>query len=898
MSIRRFLRRNHWDDERARELEAHLAIETDDNIARGMSPRDAHDAAHRKLGNVTLVREEIYRMNTIGFLETIWQDLRYGARLLRLNPAFAIVAILSLALGVGANTAIFQLLDAVRLRTLPVKDPQQLVEVRIAESPHGRKGQFSSRRPNLTNPLWEHLRDRQEAFSNAFVWSAVGFNLTNGGEARYASGLWVSGDFFNTLGVTPVVGRLLTPDDDRRGCAAPPAVISYGFWQREYGGNPSAIGRSVMLDGHAYDIVGVSPASFFGVEVGRTFDVAVPLCAEPLSRGARTAMDKPDVWFLAMFGRLKPGWTMERATTHVASLSAPIFQETLPTRYGQEDARSYLAFKLGAFPAGTGVSTLRRNYESPLWLLLATTGLVLLIACANLANLMLARATAREREMAVRLAIGASRWRIVRQLLAESLLIAGIGAASGAVLAQWLSGFLVDFLTTENNRIFVALTLDWRVFAFAAGLAVITCLVFGLMPAIRATGMTPGAAMKAGSRGSTDTRERFGMRRLLVVAQVALSLVLVVGALLFVRSLRNLMTLDAGFKQDGLLIVSYDMRRANVAEERRTALYADITNRVASLPGVASAAAAFIVPVSGNGWNDSILVDGKKPEKPVVNFNSVSAGYFKTMGTPMLAGRDFGPQDTPASEKAVIVTELFAKTFFPGRNPIGETFQIEEPTGEPRPLNRIVGLVKDTKYTDLREEFTPIGFFAMSQEAKPDNFLQLVVRSGLPLATMTSEVSTAAAQVSPAIVLEYQTMESQVRESLLRERLMATLSGFFGALAALLATIGLYGVMSYMVARRKSEIGIRMALGADRGDVVKMVMREAAVLLSAGVVAGLVLAVVAARAATTLLFGLQPGDPATLALSAAGLGVVAMLASYLPALRASRLEPTEALRCE
>jgi predicted permease len=898
MAWTRFFRRARWDVERARELDAHLAIEIDANVARGMTLRDARDAAHRKLGNATLIREQIYQMNTISFIETIWQDLRHGARLLRLNPAFAVVAILSLALGVGANTAIFQLLDAVRLRTLPVKDPQQLVEVRIAETPGGRTGQFSSRRPNLTNPLWEKIRDRQEAFSNAFVWSANGFNLTAGGEARYASGLWVSGDFFNTLGVTPVVGRLLNPEDDRRSCAAPPAVISYGFWQREYGGNPSAVGRSVMLDGHAYDIVGVSPASFFGVEVGRTFDVAVPLCAEPLSRGARTLMDKPDGWFLAMFGRLKPGWTMERATTHLASLSAPIFQETLPTRYGQEDAKRYLAFKLGSFPAGTGVSTLRRNYESPLWLLLATTGLVLLIACANLANLMLARATAREREMAVRLAIGASRQRIVRQLLAESLLIAGTGAAFGALLAQWLSAFLVDFLTTENNRIFVALTLDWRVFAFAAGLAMITCLVFGLMPAIRATGLAPGAAMKAGSRGSTDTRERFGMRRVLVVGQVALSLVLVVGALLFVRSLRNLMTLDAGFKQDGILIVNYDLRGAGVAEERRNALYAEITLRVASLPGVTSAAAAFIVPVSGSGWNNNILVDGKKPEKPVVNFNQVSAGYFKTMGTPMLAGRDFGPQDTTASEKAVIVTELFAGKFFPGKNPIGEAFQIEEPPGEPRPLNRIVGLVKDTKYTDLREEFKPIGFFAMSQERKPENFLQLVVRSDLPLTTITSEISTVAAQVSPSIVLQFQTMRSQVRESLLRERLMATLSGFFGVLAALLATIGLYGVMSYMVARRRNEIGIRMALGADRGHVVRMVMREASVLLVAGVIVGLVMAVAAAKTATTLLFGLQPGDPVTLAAAAAGLGMVAMLASYLPALRASRLEPTEALREE
>jgi predicted permease len=897
MSWTRFFRRGSWDDERARELEAYLAIETDDNIARGMSPAAAREAARRKLGNTTLVREEIYQMNTLTLIDGAWRDLKHGARLLRLNPAFALVAILSLALGVGANTAIFQLLDAVRLRTLPVADPQQLMEIRIGDAAGGRTGEFSGRRPNLTNPLWEKIRDQQQAFSSVLAWGGRPFDLTTGGEARYATGLWVSGDFFTTLGVPAIAGRVLTAADDRRRCATPPAVISYGFWQREYAGSPTAIGRRIMLDGHAYDIVGVTPPAFFGVEVGRTYDVAVPLCAEPLSRGERSGLDKPDTWFLGSFGRLKPGWTRERAVANLAAISAPIFKSTLPPRYGADDAKRYLAFKLGAFPAGTGVSVLRRDYESPLWLLLATTGLVLLIACANLANLMLARATAREREIAVRLAIGASRGRIVRQLLAESVLIASIGSALGAVIAQSLSRFLVQFLTSDNNRVFVALSLDWRVFAFAAALAGATCLLFGLMPALRATGIAPGAAMKAGSRGSTDTRERFGMRRVLVVGQVALSLVLVVGALLFVRSLRNLMTLDAGFEQEGIVIANLDFRNAGVPQPRRTAVYEDVTHRVASLPGVVSAASAFIIPVSGSGWNNHILIDGVRVNDNV-NFNSVSPGYFRTMGTPILAGRDFDAHDTPGAEKSVIVTELFARKFLAGKNPIGQVFQIEEPPGAPRPLNRIVGLVKDTKYTDLREAFTPIGFYAAAQDEEPSPFLQLVVRSSAPLAITTSEISAAARQINPAISLQFDTMKTQVRESLLRERLMATLSGFFGGLAALLATIGLYGVMSYMVARRRNEIGIRMALGAGRREVIRMVMREAGLLLAGGLLVGVALAIAAARTATTLLFGLHPGDPATLAMAAGGLGLVAMLASYLPARRASRLEPTEALREE
>jgi putative ABC transport system permease protein len=896
MGWTRFLRRSEWDDERARELEAHLAIETDENIARGMDPREARNAARRKLGNVTRVREEIYRMNTIGWLDAFLRDLKYGARLLRLNPGFALVAILSLALGIGANTAIFQLLDAVRLRTLPVDRPQDLAEIRIADAKSGRTGRFLGRRPMLTHPLFEQIRDRQQAFSGLAAWGTAVFNLTAGGEARYAQGLWVNGDFFSTLGVRPLAGRLITPADDVRGCGSPGVVVGYGFWQRELGGDVRAVGRPLRIEGREFEVLGVAAPQFFGVEVGRAFDVALPLCAEPLTR-ALSGLDKPDFWFLAVFGRLKPGWTIERATAHLASMSRDIFRITLPPKYRPQDATSYVAFTLGAFPAGTGVSTLRRDYETPLWLLLATTGLVLAIACANLANLMLARATAREREIAVRLAIGASRGRVVSQLLAESLLLSTLGAAGGFVIAKWLSAFLIAFLTTDANRIFVDLAADWRVFAFTGALAVATCLVFGLTPAIRATAAEPVAAMKAGSRGATDTRERFGLRRTLVVVQVALSLVLLVGALLFVRSLRNLIVLDAGFRQDGVLIVNIDVRSTSIPEAGRRAAFDEIAARLGGLPGVDSIAEVAIVPVSGSVWNNTIVVRGQA-RKENVNFNQVGRGYFNAMATPIVAGRDFEARDTPASRRVAIVTERFARTFFDGGNPVGATFQIEEGVGVERPVYEIVGLVKDAKYTSLREEFMPIIFLASAQEAMPDPDVRFVVRSNAPILALTRGIANAVAQVNPRAILEFQSMNALVRESLLRERLMATLSGFFGLLAALLATIGLYGVMSYMVERRRNEIGIRIALGADRGAVVSMVMREAATLLVAGIVVGGVAAIAAARWASTLLFGLRPGDPATFATAAVSLAAVAALASFVPAWRAAHLEPTVALRQE
>ena len=893
MSITRFFRRTHWDDERRRELESYLELETDENVARGMPPDEARAAARRKLGNTTLVREEIFDMNTMKYLDAAWRDLRHGLRLLRLNPGFAIVAILSLTLGIGANTAIFQLLDALRIRTLPVDRPEQLVEIRIANATKGRTGSFMGRRAMLTNPLFEQIREKQQVFSGLAAWGATRLNMADGGEARLAAGIWVNGEFFETLHVRPLIGRLLTAADDRRGCAAPPAVVSYGFWQRELGGQASALGRPLRLEGHEYEIVGVMPPQFFGLEVGRTFDVALPLCAEPLTRDP-SGLDQPDVWFLAAFGRLKPGMTREQATAQLAAISPAIFQSTLPPRYVQDNVDDYLGFKLAAFPAGTGVSSLRRDYETPLWLLLATAGLILVIACANLANLMLARATAREREIAVRLAIGASRSRVVHQLLAESLLLSVIGATGGFVLAQGLSEFLAGFLSTAGNPLFIDLSMDWRVFAFTGGLAIATCLVFGLAPAIRVTAGEPGAAMKAGSRGTTDSRERFGLRRTLVVVQVALSLVLVVGALLFVRSLRNLIALDAGFRQDGILIATIDLQRAQVPEGARRAALDDLTDRLRRLPGVDAGAAALIVPLSGAGWNTRVIIDGTVRKKSV-NLNRVGSGYFGTMGTPMLAGRDFGLHDTTASTKVAIVTEQFAKTFFAGGNPVGRRFQIETGKGIERPVYEIVGLVKDAKYSDLREEFMPIAFLPTMQEEKPDPGFEMVLRSGAPLATLTSEVTAAVTAAYPNGVVQFHTLNSYVADSLTRERLMATLSGFFGLLAAVLATVGLYGVMAYMVERRRNEIGIRLALGAERRDVIAMIMREAALLVGAGLLVGGIAAMGAARWAGALLFGLTPKDPQTFALAVAVLTIVGVVASYIPAWRASRLEPIAAL---
>ena len=832
--------------------------------------------------------------------ESAWQDFRYAGRTFLLNKSFFAIATLSLALGIGANTAIFQLLDAVRLRGLPVQHSEELAEVQIAKNDHCCSGNFSDRHPNLTYAQWEQIQERQQAFASVFAWGDNRFNLAKGGEPRFADGMWVSGDFFRTLGVRPLLGRVLNGDDDRKGCGSVSAVISYAFWQKEFGGDMSAVGKQISLDGHPADVVGITAANFFGVEVGRSYDLAVPLCAEPLIEGADNHLTKRSHWWLAVIGRTKRGLTLKQAAAQVNTISRGVFSNTIPPNYRPDQVKYYSGYKLTALPGGAGVSSLRESYQEPLLLLLGISGLVLLIACSNLANLMLARASSREREMAVRLAMGASRGRLIRQLLSESLLLTAIGAAAGALLAQFLSHHMITFLSTGDNPLFMQLPLDWRVLGFTAGLTVLTSILFGLTPALRATQTDPAMAMKSAGRSVTADRQRFGLRRALVISQVALSLVLLVGAILFVRSLRNLLTVDAGFKKTGLLVTSVDISRLPYHGERRTMLYRDLLGGVRKTAGVAQAATVRIVPISGNGWNNTIEIAGQaRSEKQKVPWmNRVSPGYFRMMGTRLLAGRDFDERDNAKSPEVAIVNEEFCKQYLANTSPLGKEFRILAGPGEVQHSYQIVGLVMNSKYQNLRENFKPQAFFAAEQDNEPGPDINLLVRSSAPLGALMPAIKRTLAHENAGISFQFQAFETQVEESLMRERLMATLSGFFGFLAAVLATVGLYGVISYMVARRRSEIGIRMALGASRSGIVRLVIKEAAILLGVGLVIGTALAAAMARTAASLLYGLQPTDPSTMVLAILALATVALAASILPALRAARVQPMTALREE
>ena len=885
--------RQRKDEELDAEIQNHLDEAIRDRIARGEAPDEARAHALREFGNVGLVKEVTREMWGWTMLEQWMQDLRFGLRMLRKHKSFTAVAVLSLALGIGATTAIFQLIDAVRLRMLPVSAPQELAEVQLADM-NAARGGFVRPHPTVTNPIWEQLKERQQPFSHVAAWGTDSVNLAPGGEVRPARMLYVSGEFFQTLGVPSVLGRVFTSADDQRGCGAAGLVISHSFWQSEFGGVADVIGRKLTLTDRQFEIIGVTPASFFGMEVGRSFDLAAPLCAVPLVRGNDNYL-KGTQWWLTVTGRLKAGWSLAQATTQLQTISAGLFEAALPTNYPSNSVKDFLAAKLMAVPAGAGVSELRDKYEQSLWLLLAIGGSVLLIACANLANLLLARASVRERELAVRQAFGASRGRLVRQLLVESLLLATAGAALGALLAQSLSRFLVAFLSTSDNPVFLALTLDWRVFSFAAGLAVLTCLLFGLAPALRATRLEVGAVMKAGGRGMTAGREGFSLRRALVVAQVALSLVLVAGALLFSRSLNKLLTVNTGFQSEQVLTATVVFQQLKLPSERVHPFKDEMLERLRAIPGV-EAAAVGLIPLRGWGGVD-VWMDGEDARlaKPL-GVSRVGADYFKTLQIPLLAGRDFDARDQVGTPNRVIVNEAFARQFTKGANPVGRRFWVGPTPGEPETPLEIVGLVRDTKYRNLREEFRAVAYYADAQNDGAGAGANLLIRSRMPQPETVAAIRRTLNEINPAITVSFQGFKPLIEATLLRERLMATLSGFFGVLALLLACIGLYGILSYSVASRTNEIGIRLALGAQARDVRWLVLREALLLVAVGVIVGLPIIFAVTRLAAAMLFGLTPTDPVSLLLAALLLLAVALLAGYLPARRATQVDPMIALR--
>jgi predicted permease len=826
------------------------------------------------------------------WLRTALQDVRFALRTLRKSPVFAATAIFTLALGIGANTAIFQLLDAVRLRSLPVADPNSLVKIQIKGGVH----EFLYENETaLSSALWEQIRKQQDAFSGFFAWNSHGYVIGRGEQERPAQGLWVSGEMFSMLGIVPIRGRLFTPEDDRPGCGISGAVISYGFWQSEFAGKDSAIGSTITIYGHPTQVIGVTPADFFGLDVGKEFEIAVPKCSLPsYIAGDGTSVRRDEFW-LQVMGRLKPGWSLQQASALLEAASPGIVEATMPSGYGDSALDSYRKYRLTAYPGRNGNSTAGATYDSSLWLLLGTTALVLLIACANLANLMLARASTREQEIAVRLALGASAGRVRQQLLLESLVLAVAGSILGIGLASFFSKTVVRLLSTERNPFYLVTNIDWRVLSFTAFMAVATCLLFGLAPAFRSSRTEPGAVLKAGGRGMTAGRKRFSFQQTLVVSQIAFSLVLLVGALLFARSFWNLMTLDPGFRETGILRTYLNFRRLDLPPERYETFKRELLEKIRTIPLVESAATSTHVPLDGGFFELDLRVGSKDGSS---KFTWVSPGYFRTMQIPFLAGRDFTDRDTMQSPPVAIVNHTFARQFFGTENPQGKTIRTRAEPHYPEIEYEIVGVVKDAKYGGLRDEIPAEVFVPAQQYPEKIYLTNVFIRFSAPPSAVISALRENLTPLYPEMKIEYHLFQAEIQNGLVRERLMALLSGFFGALAALLAVIGIYGVISYIIAMRRNEIGIRMALGATRQAVIGIVLRQTFWLLTLGVVLGLLLAVITTRGARSLLYGLGPTDPLSLLGAAIFLAVVALAASFWPAYRATRHDPMKALRYE
>ena len=834
--------------------------------------------------------------SVLPWLESLGADVRYALRSLRASPGFALVAILSLGLAIGANTAIFSLIDAVMLRSLPVMRPEELVRVTTP----ARSGSLGEGSDNFTNPLWEALRDGQNVFSGAFATSDEGFDLGAGGQSRPAAGAWVSGGYFSTLGVRPAAGRLVAPADDYRGCP-PVAVISHGFWRSAYAGRPDAVGRTVSLNGHPFEIIGVAAAGFSGVQVGRADEVFVPLCTMPIVQGGQSPLDDRSSWFLYVFGRVRPGMTTEGAGQRLAALAPAVFGATVPEELPTEAKEEYRRTTLTAVPAANGYSGVTQ-YHSALLALMAAVVLVLLIGCANVANLLLARASSRRHEVAVRLAIGAGRGRLVRQLLTESLLLSLLGAVVGLLLAAAATRLMVRYMTTRGGAVWLDLSVDGRVLAFTLVVATATAVLFGLVPAWRSARVDPRSAMKAGERSIVEGHSRFGVGKALVVGQIALSLVLVVGAGLLLSTFRRLATLDPGFEPAGVLLASVDMSNAGIPPEDIPRVKREIIERLRATPGVEGASASTFTPLSGGGWNGDISVDGFTPSGPrdaEVFFNGVSDGFFSTLGAALLAGRDFDEGDVAGSPPVVIVNEAFVRKFFHGADPVGRRVTIKGFGGDVDESVQVVGVVRDTPYRSMRDKGDPLVFRPLGQLGGPGRpSLELELRGRGEASSLIRTVTGAVGEVNGSFSIRYRTLEAQLDGSLARERLLAMLSGLFGGLALLLAVVGLYGTMAYSVARRRSEIGIRLALGAARTRVMRLVMGEAGGLVGAGLLLGGVVALVTTRWVAPFLFGVAPSDPATWALSALALAAVSMTACALPAWRAARLDPNAVLRRE
>jgi predicted permease len=889
----KFFSRDDRDSDLNAELQSHLRMDEQTRVDRGASPEQASLDSRREFGNSTLVRETTRDMWGWARLERLTQDIRYALRLFAKTPVITAVALLSLALGIGANTAIFSLLDAVMLRALPVQKPEELVRV-LRSAPWYREPIAS-----LTNPIWEQLRDHQDVFSGIAASSEHQMDLSEGGAVHFANGLYVSGEYFTTLGVRPAAGRLFTASDDQRGCSGT-AVLSYPFWQRQFGAAPDAVGKMIRLDSHEFEVIGVAQPGFFGTAVGHQFDVAIPICSEAIMRGSDSMLDERSAWWLAVIGRLEPGGTADQARARLQVLAPRIYAAVVPADYPEAGQKRFLQLTFAVAPAANGVPQLSRQYSRPLLILMAVVALVLLIACANIASLMLARASSRRKEIAVRLAVGASRLRLIRQLLTECLILSLAGAALGILFARLGSNIIVRLISTTRDPIFLDLSPRRGTLAFTAGVAVLTGIIFGILPAMRSTRLSLSGSMRVAA-GSSGSRSTFRGGRWIVAFQVALSLALLVGTSLFVRSFRNVAHQDLGFDRENVYLARLFLERSHVPREQWFDAEDVIAQRLRALPGVESAAMAWTAPLGQIEWNNYIYAEGGKSftgEDATAYFNQVTPGYFEALRTPVLAGRDFNSGDTGASQKVSIANLALARHFFNDDAPLGRYFRIDAgKQGKSAPI-QIVGVVKDAAYIDLREKFPPTAFFPSGQMGQAFNRPTLVVRANLSGDSLSHAIESVVASAIPGASLTFQTLSRQVDENMTEERLLATLSGFFGALALLLAMIGLYGVLAYVVTLRQREIGIRMALGAKASRIVGVVLQDVAALLAVGIPVGLAIAALSGKLVEKLLFNIHARDFGTMLLSSAALVAVALIAAFFPARRAARVDPMVVLREE
>ena len=835
-------------------------------------------------------------------MDTFWQDLRYGTRTLIKNPGFTVIAVLTLALGLGANTAIFSLTDQILLRLLPVENPKELVVLRSPGPKQGRVWSDGDSASSFSYPLYKEVRDNNNVFAGLLARFAVPLSVAGEGQTERANGELVSGNYFEVLGVRPALGRVFNQDDDRVAGAGHVVVLSHAYWTRHFGGDAGILNKTIIVNGTGMAVVGVTRAGFTGVQVGQTPDIFIPITMKaqmtPNSDGLN---DHRDYW-LAMIGRMKPGLSPTQAEDAFAPVYRQILETELPLagRLSSETQQRFLEKRMLMDPGSRGRAILQRDVKQPLIVLMGMVGLVLLIACANVANLLMARGAARQREIAIRMAVGAGRWRLVRQFLVESLTLSLIGGAVGLLVAAWTTQALVGSIPESIGAVGLSATLDVRLLVFTLALSVLTGLLFGVMPALKATRLNLESTLREQGSSVSGGLSQVRFRKGLVVSQVVLTTVLLVGAGLFARSLNNLKQLDLGLRADHLVTFSIAPELNGYSPERTIALFDQLHQNLSALPGVESVSESAISAFTNTNSSSNITVDGyqaNEGEEMDVGQNWIGPAYFSTMGIPLVEGREFGSSDAANSPKVAIINEAMVRRFFANRSPIGSKFTFGA-GDKVRPDIEIVGVVKDSKHAKVRDKVGPFVCLPYSQ-FKTIGEISFYVKTKQEVGAMAAATRREVQRLDGNLpVFGLKTLEGQIDESLFNDKFLTFLSMCFALLAALLASIGLYGVMAYTVTRRTREIGIRVALGATRGMVSWLILREVVVLAVIGLLVGLPAAYGLGRFTESLLFGVKVSDPLVFVGAGLLLTVATLLGGYLPARKAASIDPLVALRCE